>query len=233
MAPTRRSIAHLVALALSLPTCAGFSALRGAHTPAFAFSGGKGVAVNPRPHPYPTQARSSPPTRRPRRGPAPLQMCGILAIVNSKLSEDDLRLKTLTLQRLVRHRGPDGSGVHVVRQPGTSRATSVAHERLAIVDPLSGNQPLYSDDRRLCLTVNGEIYNHQELKRELKNSDVFRTESDCEVCVGGVHAVCLRARGCVCESVRVCVGARVSMGACARGVWNNMKQSEYVRCVYG
>ena len=109
---------------------------------------------------------------------APLP-CGILAICDSSLPPAELRLKTLMLQRLVRHRGPDGSGIHVRHDassdapgdsPSTSTATSVAHERLAIVDPLSGNQPLYSHDRNLVCTVNGEIYNHEALRSELQGS---------------------------------------------------------------
>ena len=69
-------------------------------------------------------------------------MCGILAIVNSRKSPEALRLQTLTLQRLVRHRGPDGSGIHVVIKMDDQGplCSSLAHERLAIVDPLSGNQ---------------------------------------------------------------------------------------------
>ena len=86
-----------------------------------------------------------------------LSMCGFLAVVNSRLSPDALRLQTLTLQRLVRHRGPDGSGIHVVDSPDGQRCSSIAHERLAIVDPLSGNQPLFSHDRTRSLAVNGEI----------------------------------------------------------------------------
>jgi len=114
-------------------------------------------------------------------------MCGLLAIVGSKMSPEALRLQTLTLQRLVRHRGPDGSGIHVVEMPGGT-CSSVAHERLAIVDPLSGNQPLFSDDRKRSLAVNGEIYNHKQLRAEMKerrpDSDSwFRTDSDCECIV--------------------------------------------------
>lgn len=111
-------------------------------------------------------------------------MCGILAIANSKLSADQLRLKTLTLQRLIRHRGPDGSGIHVVPSPDGAKHSAMAHERLAIVDPLSGNQPLFSHDRKRTLSVNGEIYNHKELRSQLlKDKRPFRTESDCEVIV--------------------------------------------------
>ena len=112
-----------------------------------------------------------------------LSMCGFLAVVNSRLSPDALRLQTLTLQRLVRHRGPDGSGIHVVDSPDGQRCSSIAHERLAIVDPLSGNQPLFSHDRTRSLAVNGEIYNHKELRAQMRDQTPFRTESDCEVIV--------------------------------------------------
>ena len=117
----------------------------------------------------------------------PPQMCGVLAVVNSRLSADSLRLQTLTLQRLVRHRGPDGSGIHVIEHDclvsGDCLCSSIAHERLAIVDPLSGNQPLFSHDSTRSLTVNGEIYNHKELRAQLKDQAPFRTASDCEVIV--------------------------------------------------
>jgi glutamine phosphoribosylpyrophosphate amidotransferase len=106
--------------------------------------------------------------------------CGVLAICDSAESPDALRLKTLQLQRLVRHRGPDGSGIHVIEH-GNHRSSSLAHERLAIVDPLSGNQPLFSHDTTLICSVNGEIYNHKELEKGLKDKTPFRTGSDCEV----------------------------------------------------
>eukprot|EP00322_Chrysochromulina_rotalis_P031414 CAMPEP_0115846352 /NCGR_PEP_ID=MMETSP0287-20121206/9818_1 /TAXON_ID=412157 /ORGANISM="Chrysochromulina rotalis, Strain UIO044" /LENGTH=602 /DNA_ID=CAMNT_0003300143 /DNA_START=132 /DNA_END=1940 /DNA_ORIENTATION=+ len=106
-------------------------------------------------------------------------MCGILAVSGSKQNSDTLRLQALTLQRLIRHRGPDGSGVHVMaNQDGTHSA--IAHERLAIMDPLSGNQPLYSKDRTLSLAVNGEIYNYKELRARVNDESKFRTNSDCE-----------------------------------------------------
>ena len=102
-----------------------------------------------------------------------------------KRAREALRLQTLTLQRLVRHRGPDGSGIHVVSTPDGSSCSSVAHERLAIVDPLSGNQPLFSHDSKRSLAVNGEIYNHKKLRAGLQEripeaASWFRTESDCE-----------------------------------------------------
>jgi len=106
-------------------------------------------------------------------------MCGILAVSGSKKSSAALRLQTLTLQRLIRHRGPDGSGVHVMEnKDGTHSA--IAHERLAIMDPLSGNQPLYSEDGKLSLAVNGEIYNYKELRKQVGDESKFRTNSDCE-----------------------------------------------------
>ena len=113
-------------------------------------------------------------------------MCGLLAIAGSKMSPEALRLQTLTLQRLVRHRGPDGSGIHVIMDPDARTCSSLAHERLAIVDPLSGNQPLFSDNRKRSLAVNGEIYNHKQLRADLakripESASWFRTESDCEV----------------------------------------------------
>ena len=107
------------------------------------------------------------------------QLCGILAVSGSKQSSEALRLQTLTLQRLIRHRGPDGSGVHVMdNEDGTHSA--IAHERLAIMDPLSGNQPLYSKDRKLSLAVNGEIYNYKDLRARVNDESKFRTGSDCE-----------------------------------------------------
>jgi len=106
-------------------------------------------------------------------------MCGILAVSGSKKSLPALKLETLTLQRLIRHRGPDGSGIHVMEnQDGTHSA--IAHERLAIMDPLSGNQPLYSSDGKLSLAVNGEIYNYKELRERVGDESKFRTNSDCE-----------------------------------------------------
>jgi len=107
-------------------------------------------------------------------------MCGILAVFGSKKSKAALKLEALTLQRLIRHRGPDGSGIHVVDNDDGS-VSAIAHERLGIVDPLSGNQPLYSQDRKLSLAVNGEIYNYKELRSMVHDADAkFRTGSDCE-----------------------------------------------------
>ena len=103
-------------------------------------------------------------------------MCGIIAVIGAEPAEvPALRNRVLRLQRRLRHRGPDWSGLHV---QGTS---VLAHERLAIVDPESGKQPLLDPDRGAALTVNGEIYNHQVLRASLEHRYRFKTASDCEV----------------------------------------------------
>jgi asparagine synthase (glutamine-hydrolysing) len=75
----------------------------------------------------------------------------------------------------LRHRGPDWSGIH------HSGNNFLAHERLAIIDPASGDQPLYNEAKDVVVTVNGEIYNHEALKKGLKGDHKYRTQSDCEV----------------------------------------------------
>ncbi|MCI4566816.1 asparagine synthase B [Lysobacter sp. CFH 32150] len=104
-------------------------------------------------------------------------MCSILGIYDLRPGADltPLRPLALSLSARQRHRGPDWSGVHA--EP---RALLV-HERLAIVDPAGGAQPLRSSDGDLVLAVNGEIYNHRELERELQQPYEFLTGSDCEV----------------------------------------------------
>ena len=85
------------------------------------------------------------------------------------------REQALKMSAKIRHRGPDWSGVY------SSERAVLAHERLAIVDPLSGGQPLYSRDGKVVLAVNGEIYNHQEIRRRFAGQYDFQTGSDCEV----------------------------------------------------
>ena len=102
-------------------------------------------------------------------------MCSILAILDIPGDAEAYRARALKLSRLQRHRGPDWSGVDVC--PGGV----LVHERLAIVDPASGAQPLYGPGERTVLAVNGEIYNHRELRKELTQHYPFRTESDCEI----------------------------------------------------
>ena len=102
-------------------------------------------------------------------------MCGIVCVFNIKRDPQDLRKQVLEMSKKVRHRGPDWSGIYC----GTN--SLLAHERLSIVDPESGGQPLYSEDRKLVLAVNGEIYNHQEIRDRFEGSYHFMTRSDCEV----------------------------------------------------
>ena len=125
-------------------------------------------------------------------------MCGIVAILNIRSSEchqtcldsrvasnvgeasvqkqtSELRQKALRMSQKIRHRGPDWSGIYC------GGSAILAHERLSIVDPESGGQPLYSPDRRQVLAVNGEIYNHQEIRRRYTGQYEFQTGSDCEV----------------------------------------------------
>ncbi len=107
-------------------------------------------------------------------------MCSILAILDLAAPVDSEQLRPMLLEhsRRMRHRGPDWSGVFV-----EGRAM-LAHERLAIVDPAGGEQPLRSPDGELALAVNGEIYNHRQLREELEDQYTFLTASDCEVILG-------------------------------------------------
>ena len=102
-------------------------------------------------------------------------MCGIVAILNVKKQTQELRQKALKMSQKIRHRGPDWSGIYC------GGSAILAHERLSIVDPESGGQPLYSPDRKQVLAVNGEIYNHQEIRRRYAGRYEFQTGSDCEV----------------------------------------------------
>ncbi|QHD54776.1 asparagine synthase B [Shewanella algae] len=102
-------------------------------------------------------------------------MCSIFAILDIQSDASALRSTALEMSKLMRHRGPDWSGIHT-----TARAI-LAHERLAIVDIEHGAQPLLSEDGQLVLAVNGEIYNHKELKAELGDKYRYQTNSDCEV----------------------------------------------------
>ena len=102
-------------------------------------------------------------------------MCGIVSILNVKEQTQELREKALRMSKTIRHRGPDWSGIYC------GGSAILAHERLSIVDPESGGQPLFSPDRRQILAVNGEIYNHQDIRREHSARYGFQTGSDCEV----------------------------------------------------
>ena len=102
-------------------------------------------------------------------------MCGIVSILNVRQQTPELRRKALCMSQKLRHRGPDWSGIYV------GGSAILAHERLSIVDPESGGQPLFSTDRNQVLAVNGEIYNHQEIRRRYTGRYDFMTGSDCEV----------------------------------------------------
>ena len=102
-------------------------------------------------------------------------MCGIVSILNVKEQTQELRQKALRMSQKIRHRGPDWSGIYC------GGSAILAHERLSIVDPESGGQPLYSPDRKQVLAVNGEIYNHQEIRKTYAGRYDFQTGSDCEV----------------------------------------------------
>jgi asparagine synthase (glutamine-hydrolysing) len=102
-------------------------------------------------------------------------MCGIIGVFDLKVNASELRPKVLNMSKKLRHRGPDWSGIFVCDK------AIMAHERLSIVDPQSGKQPLFSKDGNLVLAVNGEIYNHQIFRNRYKNDYEFLTGSDCEV----------------------------------------------------
>lgn len=104
-------------------------------------------------------------------------MCGIFAILDIKSDVSALRQTALQQSKLLRHRGPDWSGIW------DNEHAILCHERLAIVDVDTGAQPLISDDTNKILAVNGEIYNHQILKREKTPTYPFKTQSDCEVII--------------------------------------------------
>jgi asparagine synthase (glutamine-hydrolysing) len=101
-------------------------------------------------------------------------MCGIVCALDVKQPTEELRPKLLAMSKKIRHRGPDWSGIYA------DDHAIFAHERLAIVDPASGKQPLFSPDKQLVLAANGEIYNHRELRATTPDY-AFQTGSDCEV----------------------------------------------------
>ena len=102
-------------------------------------------------------------------------MCGIVCAFDLKSDPQVLRPQVLEMSKKLRHRGPDWSGIYC------GEKAIIAHERLSIVDPESGGQPLYSKDRKLILGVNGEIYNHREIRKQFEGKYEFLTGSDCEV----------------------------------------------------
>ena len=113
-------------------------------------------------------------------------MCGIVGIFDIKEQSSELRNKALRMSQKIRHRGPDWSGIYC------GGHAILCHERLSIVDPQSGKQPLYSPDGRQVLAVNGEIYNHQAIRQATAADYEYQTGSDCEVILAlyrahGIH----------------------------------------------
>ncbi|MGV8945792.1 MAG: asparagine synthase B [Lutibacter sp.] len=102
-------------------------------------------------------------------------MCGIVCAFDLKEKAEVLRPQILEMSKKIRHRGPDWSGIYA------DDKAILAHERLSIVDPGSGKQPLFSEDKKLILSANGEIYNHRELRKQFEGKYNFQTASDCEV----------------------------------------------------
>jgi len=102
-------------------------------------------------------------------------MCGIVSIFNIQDQTPELRQKALRMSQKIRHRGPDWSGIYC------GGSAILAHERLSIVDPESGKQPLLSPDKKQILAVNGEIYNHHDIRKRFAGKYDFQTGSDCEV----------------------------------------------------
>lgn len=102
-------------------------------------------------------------------------MCGIACAFDIKQQVSELRPQVLQMAKRIRHRGPDWSGIY------SCDKAIMAHERLSIVDPMSGKQPLYSKDGKLVLAVNGEIYNHRKIRERFAGKYEFLTNSDCEV----------------------------------------------------
>lgn len=104
-------------------------------------------------------------------------MCGIVGVFGRNIGSDSARREILKMSKKIRHRGPDWSGIYC------GQNAIMAHERLSIVDPQSGGQPLKSKDGKIILTVNGEIYNHLDIRKEFEGEYEFLTGSDCEVII--------------------------------------------------
>lgn len=102
-------------------------------------------------------------------------MCGIVGTFGKNIGSDTMRKEILKMSKRIRHRGPDWSGIYC------GENAIMSHERLSIVDPQSGGQPLKNADGTIILTVNGEIYNHQDIRKEFEGKYEFQTGSDCEV----------------------------------------------------
>eukprot|EP00126_Sphaerothecum_destruens_P013892 Sdes_comp23786_c0_seq1m21944 len=105
-------------------------------------------------------------------------MCGIFAVFGFECvsnCKDELRQVALKCSSTLRHRGPDWNGVKIFGN------NALAHERLAIIDLDNGSQPLMNSRGSIALSVNGEIYNHEILRKSISSQYEYQTDSDCEV----------------------------------------------------
>lgn len=105
-------------------------------------------------------------------------MCGISGILSLKNQEKITPEMIVPMCEVMRHRGPDEEGIHCQGPIG------LGMRRLKIIDLDSGSQPIFNEDRSVCVVFNGEIYNYKILREELiKKGHSFKTQSDTEVLV--------------------------------------------------
>jgi asparagine synthase (glutamine-hydrolysing) len=111
-------------------------------------------------------------------------MCGIAGIINFKRLNDEKREKIIqNMISIINHRGPDERGVYL------DSIAAMGHVRLSIIDLESGQQPMFNEDRTICIVFNGEIYNYRELRADLvAEGHIFATESDTEVIIHGYES---------------------------------------------
>jgi asparagine synthase (glutamine-hydrolysing) len=103
-------------------------------------------------------------------------MCGIVGIIKKSMLVSQEELISMNNSQI--HRGPDGEGYYINKNLG------IAHRRLSIIDVENGYQPMFSDDKQIVITYNGELYNFKEIKNTLINLNyTFKTESDTEVII--------------------------------------------------
>jgi asparagine synthase (glutamine-hydrolysing) len=110
-------------------------------------------------------------------------MCGIFAVLGCADCSQAQRARVLACSRRLKHRGPDWSGVY------QHEGNFLAQQRLAVVSPLSGDQPLFNEDRTVVVVANGEIYNHKKIRKQFTGKHVFTSGSDCEVIIPLVREI--------------------------------------------
>ncbi len=105
-------------------------------------------------------------------------MCGISGFLHTEREKPASLSALRRMSDALVHRGPDGQGLHIKRN------LAMAHQRLAIIDLSSGDQPMFNADRTVAVVFNGEIYNYLELRDELKSlGHCFVTQSDTEILI--------------------------------------------------